>query len=150
MTELPDDYQPSTIHAQPVGLGVAAVLVIIASLASLVAGLAWFQHSQLESQRELHGERMQKIEEQVQRVVTRMEKDDVRERLDHGIIKELQANARSASDAEQFEKQAIRELEKWAAKHDYEVRGTNAEQYERIKSLERETFGRPSGNGDQP
>ena len=64
-----------------------------------------------------------------------------RSELDHLLTMSAQAQK-----AEAEEKQSIRELEKWSATHDMRVRAVNAEQYERLKALERAVYGKAVRN----
>ncbi len=116
--------QPPT----PVGLGVAAVLTIIVSLGMLVVGLGWFQHSQLEGQRELHGNRMTKIESINSEQHDEMAVDNLRELEDakeiSGLVKEVE-NLRVRNTELRTE---LIEMRHWMEEHDLRVRDINSTQ----------------------
>jgi len=89
------------------------------------------------------------MKENITAINGRMEHDDLRERLDAGQLSHLMAMTKAAAEAEKEEKIAIRDLQLWSADHDMRVRALNAAQWERIKSLERQLYGKAVANDPQ-
>lgn len=140
--------------------GIMAVFAILGVTCGVVASITIPMAQRIDQlERQIHAhveerdhplfqtEGIERNREAIRQIVVRMEEDDQRERDDTAALADLNAHlsavdkTASADTTEARRRLAV--IEGWITEHDLRVVGLNAAQWERIRALERNTYGEP-------
>lgn len=128
--------------------GMKTSLTVVIGLFAIIAGV----YSMMEPM----GLRVSSLSDDLKDIRAAMAEDDIREREDKGDLAAMQEKfkevgaqfkgLRELIDVRLFQLEKDRDKgQAWQADHDPRVRGLNAAQWERIKALEREVYGKSVG-----